>query len=78
MDDLNVLYTPADMARRLGVSLNALHKARTVSPENHPPSIRLGRSVRYPAGAFKMWLDAKLTGGVDLRSARDKDEGVRP
>jgi excisionase family DNA binding protein len=45
-----------DVARRLGLSVS---RANTLAREGRIPTIRHGRAVRVPAGAFDAWVAAQ-------------------
>jgi hypothetical protein len=50
------------VAQFLDVSSSYLEKLRVYDPENSPPFLRIGRSVRYPVRALIEWAEAKLDG----------------
>lgn len=47
-------------AQMLGVSKSHLEKLRTMDPKNSPPTIRIGRSIRYPLNLLQDWIDAQV------------------
>ena len=50
------------VAQFLHVSSSYLEKLRVYDPENSPPFLRIGRSVRYPVRALIEWAEARLDG----------------
>jgi predicted DNA-binding transcriptional regulator AlpA len=54
------LLTEKDVAVALRMSLSAIRNWR--SKKIGPPTINLGKSVRYPEDAFEKWLEDKVNG----------------
>jgi predicted DNA-binding transcriptional regulator AlpA len=55
-----------EMARLLGISRSALDYQRSVSPNNGPPWIRMGRRVGYPLTgpvSYAAWITERAQGG---------------
>jgi predicted DNA-binding transcriptional regulator AlpA len=57
------LATPDEISALLNISLRSLEARRSASEP--PPFVKLGRSVRYPAGAVRAWIQSLLRTGAD-------------
>jgi len=60
-----LLLTPREAARSLRISERSLWAM--TSPRGPVPSVRLGRSVRYPAAALYQWIAEQQEVPVGIR-----------
>ena len=61
--ELDELLSEKEVAAKLHVSISFL-KIRRLHGEGGPPFIKIGRTVRYPAGDVAAWIKAKYPTGV--------------
>lgn len=57
------LKTSRWLAQRLGISLTSVETLRKKQPDQLPPALILGRSIRYDEQTVENWLQEKLHSG---------------
>jgi predicted DNA-binding transcriptional regulator AlpA len=60
-DNAPELVDSVEAARLLGISLGTLQNWRNKKPAGGPPSLKMGRSVRYKRKDIETWLDERYS-----------------
>jgi predicted DNA-binding transcriptional regulator AlpA len=55
------LRTTRWLAQRLGLSVTTVERLRAARPRDLPPSILIGKSVRYDEATVEQWLTDRMT-----------------
>ena len=48
------------LARRLGISVTSVERLRSTRPEDLPPAILIGASIRYDEARVEAWLTERI------------------
>lgn len=55
------LHDTAWLAKRLRLSVTTIERMRAHNPAQLPPSITIGRSIRYDEATVEAWIRQQLT-----------------
>jgi len=54
---IDALLTTKQLADYLQLSVATLEKQRSLTPNSHPPYIKMGRAIRYKVIDVRAWLN---------------------
>ncbi|MBT1171360.1 helix-turn-helix domain-containing protein [Bifidobacterium sp. SO4] len=56
------LWTADDLAKRLGISKSTIFRNRCYHPESMPPSVKIGKQVRWRPEDVEQWITERVGG----------------